>query len=1208
MKRLLLSLALMLLALPGFSHGVQCAYTVMPNGFIRVYIEHWHGDMTTASLQGNGMSITTTYGATTVTQNINPSGAINNTSVSSLPGQGDAFHILYECGGYANVYDDWAYYDFAPAACGVPVSITLNAGLTVVLQEACSDLWPRTITNTFYDNAGPIMNCPSPVASVPCGSTGTNVNFNVTAIDNCTQNPTITTSIPSGSFFPVGSTTVTATATDANNNVSTCSFQVVVNVVDNTPPVAVAHNATVTLGANGTATLSASAINNGSTDNCGSISSMSIAPSTFNCNNVSSPVPVVLTVKDPAGNTGTATAYVTVVDNTVPVITAPANVTEVSSHDGTGNCSTKVSLGAPTVTDNCGTTTTAAVNGNPINPATYAFPIGTSTVTWTARDGSGNTATATQSVTVIDNENPTITAPADVTVNADNGNCAAANVVLGTPVYADNCTGATVSNDAPASFSVGTTTVTWTVTDASNHTTQATQLVTVMDNQDPTIAAPANISVVADNGQCYATITDLGAPVTADNCAVEITRNDAPASGQYPVGTTTVTWTTTDIHNHSATATQTITVTDNQHPSITAPAAIVVNADQNSCDATNVVLGDALASDNCALASITNDAPAAFPKGTTVVTWTATDIHNNVSTATQNVTVEDHQNPTISAPATVNQTADNGKCYATITSLGTPTIADNCTGATVSNDAPANGQYAVGSTTVTWTVTDASNNSTTATQVVTVSDDQAPSITAPASVTVSTDANLCSASNVSLGTPVTSDNCDVASVNNNAPAVFPKGLTTVTWTVTDIHSHTSTATQTVTVEDRQAPAITAPANVTVNADNNSCAATAVVLGTPVFSDNCPGTSVTNNALASYPVGNTTVTWTAQDAAGNIKTAQQTVTVIDNQAPVVACKPYTLTLSGGAGTVAASDIELNPSTDNCGIASKTVSPNTFNCNNAGNTYPVTLTVTDIHGNISTCSTTVTVQYKPTVSTVAVTPGNTTYTGGIVTNIYLGYGPQTAGMNVTAGGGGTGYTYSWTPATALSNSTIANPVFMPTTAGSYTYHVTVTNNSGCPVMSAPVTFCVKDVRVPGQNGKIYICHAPNGNPANTQTLSISTNAVASHMSGDAGDRLGACDQTCGSSNARTIAGERNELGAEVKVYPNPNNGLFTVELPHVDDQAVITVSDVSGKTVQTKVIRDGEGNKIRLDLGDAARGMYFIEVSLGGEHFRTKVIVQ
>src|SRR5256885_10305591 len=58
------------------------------------------------------------------------------------------------------------------------------------------------------------------------------------------------------------------------------------------------------------------------------------------------------------------------------------------------------------------------------------------------------------------------------------------------------------------------------------------------------------------------------------------------------------------------------------------------------------------------------------------------------------------------------------------------------------------------------------------------------------------------------------------------------------------------------------------------------------------------------------------------------------------------------------------------------------------------------------------------------------------------------------------------------------------------------------------------------------------------------------------------------------------------------PNPNNGLFTIELPHVDDQAIITVSDVSGKTIQSKVVRDGDGNKIRLDLGDAARGMYFV----------------
>ena len=52
---------------------------------------------------------------------------------------------------------------------------------------------------------------------------------------------------------------------------------------------------------------------------------------------------------------------------------------------------------------------------------------------------------------------------------------------------------------------------------------------------------------------------------------------------------------------------------------------------------------------------------------------------------------------------------------------------------------------------------------------------------------VPADAGQCYATGVALGTPTTADNCGVASVTNNAPAQFPVGTTTVTWTVTDNH-------------------------------------------------------------------------------------------------------------------------------------------------------------------------------------------------------------------------------------------------------------------------------------------------------------------------------------------------------------------------------------------------------------------------------------
>jgi hypothetical protein len=106
----------------------------------------------------------------------------------------------------------------------------------------------------------------------------------------------------------------------------------------------------------------------------------------------------------------------------------------------------------------------------------------------------------------------------------------------------------------------------------------------------------------------------------------------------FPVGVTTVTYTATDAQGLFATSSFTVTVNDTQLPTIAAPAAVTVTAALNSCTAT-AVLGSATTADNCGVATSTNNAPAAFPIGNTTVTWTVTDVHGNVATATQVVTV-----------------------------------------------------------------------------------------------------------------------------------------------------------------------------------------------------------------------------------------------------------------------------------------------------------------------------------------------------------------------------------------------------------------------------------------------------------------------------------------------------------------------------------------------------------------------------------------
>ncbi|TDA89846.1 HYR domain-containing protein, partial [Halomonas marinisediminis] len=94
--------------------------------------------------------------------------------------------------------------------------------------------------------------------------------------------------------------------------------------------------------------------------------------------------------------------------------------------------------------------------------------------------------------------------------------CVATSVALGAPTTADNCGVASVTNDAPATFPLGETTVTWIVTDNAGLTATCTQTVTVNDTTPPTITCPADMTnIPVDSGTCAA-VVNYTAPIGTD--------------------------------------------------------------------------------------------------------------------------------------------------------------------------------------------------------------------------------------------------------------------------------------------------------------------------------------------------------------------------------------------------------------------------------------------------------------------------------------------------------------------------------------------------------------------------------------------------------------------------------------------------------------------------------------------------------------------
>jgi hypothetical protein len=670
------------------------------------------------------------------------------------------------------------------------------------------------------------------------------------------------------------------------------------------------------------------------------------------------------------------------------VVTAP---TAILTGTGPGNPGVTVvvsdaALGTATATDLSGGTVTIVRSGV---PAGNVFSIGSTTITYVGTDPLGNSASATQLVTVSDTTPPTVKTPADVAAATGPGN------LTGTILIADPTLGAATATDnsgiaqvvvrsgVPAGnlFPIGTTAITYTATDAANNTATAVQHVVVSDTTPPTITAPPAVTVSTTDATATTGDDVLGTATAADNSGeVTVSRSGVPAGNAFPIGVTTITYTATDGAGNTATATQFVTVNDVAPPVITAPAAVIAGTGPGNPGATVLVndatIGAATATDNSSATITVNRSgvPSGnlFPIGVTTITYSASDPSGNSATATQTVTVNDTTLPLITAPGTVTVGTNGANALVADLALGSATATDNsgAAPAIVRAGVPAGNLFPIGTTTVTYTATDAAGNAASATQQVVVSDTAAPVISTPAAVVAFTGPGNPGAtvvvSDATIGSATATDNSAAAITVTRAgvPAgnLFPIGVTTITYTATDASNNSATTTQTVTVNDNTAPMITAPANVTAGTPGAAAVVSDAALGTATAADNsgAPVTTSRSGVPAGnlFPIGATTVIYTAKDAAGNTAAATQLVTVVDNAGPVITVPPnQSVAATSAAGAVV--NYPAATATDaGSGLASLTCAPASGSTFLVGTTT-VTCTAKDAAGNMSTASFTVSV---------------------------------------------------------------------------------------------------------------------------------------------------------------------------------------------------------------------------------------------------------
>lgn len=1113
---------------------------------------------------------------------------------------------LFGCSATSSTISVSATDDIAPTARCKNVTVALNAAKTA--SVTVSD-----INNGSSDNCG--------IASVTISGQTT---YGCTDVGN---------SIP-----------VTLTVTDNSGNISTCTAQVTVtdpNSYCNKIPVAVCKALTLSANANCNADATAADFDGGSTDGDGDPLTFSVAPAGPYAKGVTN---VVLTVDDGRGGVSSCATTVTVVDDQKPVITTDGNK---SVNAIPGQCSADVTVSAR-ATDNC---TVGAPSGTRSDnlPLNASYPVGTTTITWTVVDADGNAADpVTQTVTVSDIQAPTFLVNGSSNVNFPAGG--------GTPVSSWSPMVKTFSDPLPSGAVITGASLTYTAVDQGWGNTGGSAGIDIADTrigsnvlwhysttQTLSYTGPlpnyvyggtntlkmyflgypgwqsywqggvltlyytyqgctASITVNNDANKCGATV-NIRIPAAVDNCGtatVSGTRSDGfPVTADYPVGVTTITWQAVDASGNTATCLQTVTVNDTENPRLagvpanatvectSVPAAAVVTATDNCPGVGAVTYSEVKTDGSCA------------GNYTLTRSWSVTDAHGNSSTATQVITVVDTQAPSLTVPGDIVVNNDPGQCGATVSFAAS--ASDNCSGATITYSQQPGSFFGKGTTTVTVTATDACGNAASQTFNVTVNDNEAPVLVGvPSNTTVE-----CTAVPAPAAVTAT-DNCpalnDVQYSEVKANGSCPGNYTlTRTWTVTDASGNGATSSQVITVVDTKAPVLTVPSNISVSNDAGKCGA--VVNFAAAASDDCSGAVITYSQQPGsfFGKGTTTVVVTATDACGNASTGSFTVTVNDTEKPTITCVGNQSKAVDNAGcTYLVKGGEFNPAfADNCPGAtirnsynnSNTLAGVTF----AKGTTTVTWTVTDASGNTASCSFNVTVTSSLAAS---ISSSNVLPQGTQPNTIYVGYTPaQTITLKANPSGGGGTYFYNWSVSSNLqitgssSSSTVQVTTSTPGSSTPYTVSLVVTDQYGCTVAATTWRINVIDVRCGNKNDKVLVCQKTGSASNPWVQICVAPAAVPAHLAN--GSTLGTCPvgfARGGNETAPAVA------AATIKAYPNPNTGVFELQLQHYQAGKVqIHVTDNYGKLVSQKSVAVGVVTEnYTIDLSSHASGVYHVTV--------------
>ncbi|QNR25505.1 HYR domain-containing protein [Croceimicrobium hydrocarbonivorans] len=968
------------------------------------------------------------------------------------------------------------------------------------------------------------------------------------------------------------------TATDLSGNAHSASF--LVDVKDTISPTLVTRTITVQLGATGQASIAASQLDGGSSDNCSNQLFYSASKTIFDCTDLGSNS-VSITITDQNANSTSGTATVIVEDNINPSAQAQ-NLT--LSLDANGQGSITPAQANNGSTDNC------SIDSMWVSQDQFSCAdLGANSLSFTVRDTEGNVNSTNFIVTVQDNIAPTVMTQGQTVYLDTNGQASISTAMINNGSV-DNCGISTYSLNR-TSFScndLGPNTVMLTATDASGNSQSAQATVTVVDTNKPE-ALVRNITVSLDASGNATISTSMINNGSSDNCQISNMSLSQTSFTCADIGANNVVLTVTDNSGNQSSATAVVMVEDNMAPTVLTQGHTLY-LDANGMASITAQDIDNNSFDNCGVASISADITVfdCADLGQNLVILTVTDNEGNSASGSTFVTVFDTITPTIdNLPANITAYANAGQCG---TNVQWPTItaSDNCNTTSVLSNQLNGSYFPLGITTVVVTASDPSGNSVSQSFTINVQDTVSPVISnIPSSFQIIPNAGSCDAV-VNWINPTATDNCGVPSIvsSHSSGATFPLGNTTVTYTATDANGNSSTASFVVTVSDVVAPSISNVPNDTIVSNTPTACEGVVTYPAASVSDNCSGASLSYSHPSGsvFPLGTTTVTITATDGAGNISTATFDVTIEDNVKP----RPTFVPQSDTVGICSASYV-YPPVTgaDNCGTISITQTAGLP----SGSIFPIGTTqnvfrIRDAAGNDSIVSFTVTIvpQGQPLITNLLEICANED-------PVEISLGQATM---VWTGPGIMGGNY-FSPRIAGPGRHQLNYTFTDDYNCSVTGVITVTV---LPVPLTPVIIQVGTTTLGVQGAYTTYQWYRNGQIIPGAVNSTLPYTVGGNYQVMVGNASGCLNYGAGfviGTNGGGIGIEELDLTA-LEVYPNPTDGLINIQINASQrTELQVELMSLEGKLIYQKKSQTSDGGLLSLDFGHLPAATYILRIS-------------